>query len=515
MFRSIALILSIVLSGCYSQHIINNRNVYKDSEWNATADIQNEKYIKVHLKDGSLAIINKYTFDNDQRLISGYGIIFGKNRKSIVSSSKYCRFSHDDCVLIETNSYEGTNVISPVLMTFTIVTSVITLPCLADPKACFGSCPTYYLKTENREILQAEGFSSSITKSMESEDIDFLPDFEYDGQAEVTIALKNEAYETHYIRKSELLILPKPEHGGVYYGDHRFFAASGLTLPVGAKPSTDSIVKLLTYNDGKEYFTTADSIDLNTKESLVIDFGRFKADSSGIVVTKRQSLMTTFLFYQSMAYMGSKAGDLMALYERSNPMLRSGYRSMVDHLGGIEISVLINNRWKPIGSINEQGPIAKDTHLLPIKYKGTGSKVKITMTKGLWRIDQIALCKIDRELTPVVVPPCQALNNGHEDPALLASLVDGEKMVVNQPGSIYTLTYSLPQVPNPVVFIRTQGYYTEWMRSEWLREEDPLMTHLLLNSPNKYLKIMAPRYKMVESEMEHFFWLSKYANGEH
>ncbi len=46
--------------------------------------------------------------------------------------------------------------------------------CLANPKACFGSCPTFYAWNGKDMKLMAEGFSSSILRSYEKSDIDML-----------------------------------------------------------------------------------------------------------------------------------------------------------------------------------------------------------------------------------------------------------------------------------------------------------------------------------------------------
>jgi hypothetical protein len=221
--------------------------------------------------------------------------------------------------------------------------------------------------------------------------------------------------------------------------------------------------------------------------------------------------MTTYLFYQSIAYMGSRAGEFLAAYERASPLARKAQKSMYELLGGVEVSVLIDGDWKEIGTIEEQGPIVNDTHVLAVKDKGKFTKVKLSMTKGLWRIDQVAVCTLVGTAEPVRIQPDKLLNKGLSDQELLRTLNDPEVFLVNNPGTSYTLTYTLPEMENPAVFLRTQGYYTEWMRSEWLDEESPEMVQLIIHKPGEWLRQMAPRYKRVESEMEAYFWESKFS----
>jgi hypothetical protein len=58
--------------------------------------------------------------------------------------------------------------------------------------------------------------------------------------------------------------------------------------------------------------------------------------------------------------------------------------------------------------------------------------------------------------------------------------------------------------------LETQGYYLEWMRNEWLAEENQHKVHELLFNPNKYLKDLTPQFKIIEADMEESFWRSKY-----
>jgi hypothetical protein len=55
-----------------------------------------------------------------------------------------------------------------------IPTAVVSIYCILNPKACFGSCPTFYGWDGEDTTLMAEGFSSSILRSFEKQDIDML-----------------------------------------------------------------------------------------------------------------------------------------------------------------------------------------------------------------------------------------------------------------------------------------------------------------------------------------------------
>lgn len=505
------LILFICLCDC-SARIVNTRNIYETPQLSSDSVRLENNYIKVHLTNGFLAVLNSWEIDDTEQLITGNGFYYNTNRETTSVNSTSMIFNYEDIVLVETNEYKGFNLISPLLMTVSTVFSAVTIPCIGNPKTCFGSCPTYYLHQDNALLLQAEGFSSSITKSLEATDIDYLADFKPGNNDDIKIELVNEAMETHYIRKTELLAVEQTKEEEIIHGNDRFYAVSGLSLPKNAIGSGYDLLDPLKLRDGFEYWSASDSADLTKKESLILEFDQHDGPNAAIAITQRQSLMTTYLFYQSMAYMGSKWGEHIAAYERASPIVRSAQKTVYDILGGVEVSVLLNGKWKKVGTIDEQGPIASDTHLLPVKHKGKFSKIKLTMIKGLWRIDQVAVYTVIGERKPTILRANKLINNGAEKLSLLHFLNDPSKMLVNGPGTSYTLVFERPELDNFSLFLRSQGYYTEWMRSEWLKEENAALVQLMIKNPTKWLQQMSPGYKLAEPVLESQFWSSKIAN---
>ena len=84
--------------------------------------------------------------------------------------------------------------------------------------------------------------------------------------------------------------------------------------------------------------------------------------------------------------------------------------------------------------------------------------------------------------------------------------------VVTLPGDSYTLVYERPMdFANRELFLESRGYYLEWMREEWMQEENPLALAELLLLPGRALKRLAPAYKELEPQFEAAFWGSRYA----
>src|SRR5580765_3584484 len=128
-------------------------------------------YLKVHMKDGQLYLLSKWRVDDALREVSGQGELFGLARETMGSGS--FTVALDEVALLETNVLQR----SPSAVALAVITGVsvaVTAFCIADSKACFGSCPTFYVSDGKDAVLQAEGFSSSVAPSLEARDVDAL-----------------------------------------------------------------------------------------------------------------------------------------------------------------------------------------------------------------------------------------------------------------------------------------------------------------------------------------------------
>jgi hypothetical protein len=71
--------------------------------------------------------------------------------------------------------------------------------------------------------------------------------------------------------------------------------------------------------------------------------------------------------------------------------------------------------------------------------------------------------------------------------------------------------FRLPPSDLPLeLFLESEGYYYEWMRQEWLADEDPRMAALVLGDPAEALRRLAPVYKAHEGGLEQAFWASRF-----
>jgi hypothetical protein len=475
------------------------------------------QYLKAHMYDGTLYFLDRWLTSDSGNRIQAWGNYYDQNRKLIAGSGDTCFIiDRGKVALFESNEITGLGGKIGLQTLVMAPTAIVTIYCAINPKACFGSCPTFYAWNGTKMKLMAEGFSSSIARAFEKSDIDMLYGTVTSGR-EYRLQLTNEALETHAVKFADLLVFPRGKDervfaspSGVFYSTHQIIRPTACIAPEG-----DCLPEVLAM-DQSERFSTADPEDLTCKENVDITFRNVPRGKQGLIIGSRQTLLTTFLFYQGMAHAGSKMADYLAQVESGNEMMQRHMTRLWDLLGGIEIQVRNNKgKWEKAAELDEMGPIAADLHLVTLpEIAGDEISVRLRMTKGLWRIDQVALVKIDREVQPVRIQPARVMKDSTDDEAAKKLLIDSTQYLATFPGDRYDLVYELPDGKQDYeLFLYTRGYYLEWMRENWIKEENKLKMAVMFSFPKYYLKMMAPEFKEIEPVMEESFWRSRYVKN--
>jgi hypothetical protein len=258
--------------------------------------------------------------------------------------------------------------------------------------------------------------------------------------------------------------------------------------------------------------STADSTDLATREFVDLEFPA-SGDSVGLVIGSRQTLLSTYLLYQALAYMGRSAGTFLAALERgdANARLRAG--GIGRELGGIEVQARDSSgEWITIGETQETGPLATDVRIIPLlDLPPSTTRLRLRLTRGHWRIDYVAMATLEERVSPMRLDPVLVRRRGAIDERALSVLLDSSRALTTHPGDEYTLVYELPQdFARYELFLESRGYYLEWMRQEWMAEESPAHVAMMVFDPKKALRELAPQFKKVEPTMESAFWSSRY-----
>jgi hypothetical protein len=219
-----------------------------------------------------------------------------------------------------------------------------------------------------------------------------------------------------------------------------------------------------------------------------------------------------------MAYAGHGAGAWLAALERGGREQATQMMGMARVLGGIEVEVAEEGGpWRQVGRFDEAGPIAGDTQVVPVGERARPGplRVRLRMARGHWRIDWVALGALGAAIAPQVIEPDAVERGGRRDERALRTLREGRRHLITLPGQDYRLTFTLPgRGTAQELFLESEGYYYEWMREEWMRDEDPEMAALIASRPEEALRRLAGPFKAHEARAEEAFWGSRYGRRE-
>lgn len=467
-------------------------------------------FLKVHLRGGDVYLLSDWRVDGGR--VSGTGSLLDLNRAAVREGA--FDVPVDSALLFETNVVSRSGA-STALTVMAGVTAAVAGICAASPKTCFGSCPTYYVDDgEGRELLQAEGFSASIAPGLEATDIDMLERVRA-GDSLLRVRVTNEALETHVIRHTDLLAAPRRDGARVFLTPEGVFLETSEPVPASSCSGAEGDCSVaLAASDGVERFSLADSSDLATREVIDLVFDEVPDGELGLVIQARQTLMTTYLIYQALAYLGQNAGRWLAALASSDGAALGDVGSMGHLLGQVEVMVPDSTgEWVVAGAVGETGPLATDTKVVPLGRVGTAGqlRVRLRLTRGLWRLDRVGLAQVGEPVRPVRILPTMVRREGVAEAEALRLLTDRSEPLVTLPGDEYEISYRLPEHPSRYeLFLEARGYYLEWMRQEWMAEENAVAAARMLLDPAGMLRALAPEFKRLEPEIEELFWNSRY-----
>ncbi len=509
--------------GVYScKYFINAdfRKTYSNVNEVIHSDSTSFPFFKIHFINGDVSVLEKWNVSENKDSIIGHGKLYDFNRNQIEEGS--LAFSIDDIAIIETNQLETikskdkSRIARLSILTGTNL--IMNIFCISNPKACFGSCPTFYVNGNKMlHSANAEGFSSSIAPSLEKKDIDAL---QYNTSSEqFFLTMKNEAFETHAVNQLSIDAVRKNKNKTIYHDPQGYYyQCDKLFKPRIAIADKKEIQGSLSRIDDLEYFSLTDSTDLSAKEDIILEYGNIPQTDLGLVLNYRQTLLTTFLLYSGISYMGNEFGNYFAQIETNN-QIKQKLGNPFKRLGTIRIYVWDEDlgKWKYVESIYETGPIAKNLTIVPLRntFRKNGKlKIKMELTKGLWRLDYAALTSIESKVAPLSIQPNEITTVIGGNYTVDAVHNDDKDYLMSFPGNEYRFEFDLPALgenEDYELFLSSKGYYLEWIRQEWLKGKNvPKLKKMLMNDESTW-RDLAREFKTVEKDMEAVFWNSKYS----
>jgi len=513
----IPLVLGVFLMLSCQKIIFRSSYEKSNSFLNRTQNPTEKEFLKAHLKNGEVYIWGlDWSIDEKKNAIIGKGYQYNAYRKLIKEGDLELPIS--EVAIFETNQVldEAESSRMGALTVLGVADWALGVFCLINPKACFGSCPTFYLNpNSNYHYADAEGFSSATLPRLAYADADALP--QLPAQSNFEINMRNEAMETHVIKGVRLKVFPKEEGKTVLQtSDQRFYSISNAFQPVKATGFEGNILPALLKEDHFERFSLAHSSSMQHQETVELEFEKSEINRLGLQLSFRQTLMTTYLFYSALDDMGEDFAEYYAKMESTGESFMQHFSPMKKLLGGIQVEVFDESKkqWISAGNFGEIGPIAIEKQMIELPQFSSKNRVKIRlkMNQGLWRIDAAKLVGIDKEVQPIVVEPSGMYDRITKKNVPLPT---SEKPLVTFPGRQVQWKFSLPSPGNEwVAFLESEGYYLEWSRSSWTKDKNMGRLMSMGLTPKSFLKKEIKAYKKFEETMEREFWDSRFTSKD-
>lgn len=484
-FISLFITLFLIFGGCYfpnkKTELVSIDTVEKDKEITTPS--------KVYLNDGTIVLFQKgFRVENDQ--ITGMGRGYYLNDPFDQEMKTFSIPLNNIAALTyhKVKTEGGSGLGSFVLGITALPLTVTALYCLVNPKACFGSCPTVYVKENGQYRFCSELFSYSISPYMEADDLDLLignldptPEF-------LDVRITNEALETHFINEMELIRVTHPKNTAVFpTPDNQLLLFSEFNPPEEAKNSKDADVRSQIAKNDQVGYRSPEDLVLELKNGAYFDFLDLKMkvppsiSQAKLLLKIRNTLLSTVLFYEVV--LASQGIDALSWTERMNtdPGYANLFQSVYHTFSGITIKIKKGDEWVAVEKINDVGPIAyKYIAVILPTYNQEELRVRLEFIPDNFIFDGIFFDynnEEDEKSQYVEVLECESIwdSEGQERKDLMKSLSEKDDLyMVTEPSDVYHFFYPLKkdvEGHTSSLFVRARGYYTEWLRGKWLTEK--------------------------------------------
>jgi len=437
--------------------------------------------VKLHLQDGATVVFARgIRIDGDT--VHGAGRRYGLTDSLASNGSDIAAIPLDSVAAMEsfTDYVNGTE--TAIMTTLAVGGTVLGTAALY--KALFGSCPTIYSDSAGVPALEAEGFSYSISPLVERRDVHRLR-AQPDRAGTLSLDVRNEALETHYINQLELLAVTHAKDEFVLPDGEERPLAVGAIVPLAraVDRAGNDVTKTLDDDDSLVFRSdpktiagvTATDFDDWIDLTIPVPPGR---DSVALVFRLRNSLLNTVLLYDEMLRpQGARAVDFEGRdLNTIADMVALGrwYGSRM----GLHVSVRRGGEWQEAADVPDAGPIAwRDVAAVIPAPPGDTLRVRLSFVADEWRLGKVSVATRFRRPVPQRFAP-SALVAAHTtaDADALRSVTETDaRYLETTPGQQFTLRFGTGAAPRDSVrtfLLATDGYYTEWIRGDWVRQAE-------------------------------------------
>lgn len=505
--------LLAILSGCFFPR--TEATLFPSAH--VSEVLQTKALTKIFLKDGSMCIV-KGVMTDSAGLHAGEGNWYSATGAAMPMGRRI--FAYDSIVALTVfeEKITGASALGSVLGIAYSPIIPIAIYCLGCPKCCFGSCPTIY--DSAHAVLLAEAFSPSISRLLEAEDLDKLN--VHTTGSHLTLRVTNEALETHYMNQfsirvvdhdASISVYPTPERGLVSF--RRRETPLRLSNRAG-----DDLRPLLSQQDSLQYRSGSEMVDRFARslewDYVDIDLPR-SASAPRLFLRYKNTLLSTVLFYDVVLASQGAAGLQWTEKMNTDSAYAAQFAQIYQTFAGLELLERKAGRWQHVTSFVDAGPLTwRETGCATAAEPGDSMiHLRLKFFPDNVLIDQIAF---DTTTTPPAFVEREgrlvhaSAKSKNETARVSAALTAADtEYIVTEPGDAYELSYDLPPAASGMVrsvFLRSFGYYNEWIRGSWIRQPDAASAFDINNIPAT-LERLAESWRANRALLEETFFRTR------
>jgi hypothetical protein len=369
------------------------------------------------------------------------------------------------------------------------------------------SCPIVYVDRGQGLELVGEAYAGAAFRSIQRDDL--LPLAALDDQRALRVRLRNEARETQFTDRAELVVVDHDEATRVLSTvDGHLVAASAATAPARASNLRGhDVLALLAGEDGRPWqadlVRAAREPGVPLREGVEVQFD----DAPASAVLEMLGGNTDWLdlaFGRFFAAMDDRLPRYLAV--GNDPASGARIRRWREREGvDLAVDVWREGAWRRVTVVPTVGPVAMRRIAIPLSAAAGRLRVRLSGGLGFWRLDQVALSpELPSRHAVRVLPPRVARGPGGVDQREAVRAADGVYDALAELGDSLDLDFDLPPRPpgtRRFAFLSTNGYYNVHppLQRQWLpgtlravRDRPGSLARLALDLARAYAEPVAP-----------------------
>jgi hypothetical protein len=176
---------------------------------------------------------------------------------------------------------------------------------------------------------------------------------------------------------------------------------------------------------------------------------------------------------------------------------------------GMRVAVWDRAQWREVRRVGDAGPLAwKDVAVLIPNIGDDSLRVRLSFVVDQWRIDRVALATEAYRPAVRMIPLANVSDaqSASRPEARAAMMAADDQYLETTAGQFATLHLEAGPAPldsDRTFLLATQGYYSEWLRQDWVR---PPSVGAVFAPTDEALARVVARYRAQRAEFETSFY---------